>query len=205
MSSSGDFHIPTHEEVMRISAHDRALYAAAYLGGLEPGYQPQELFTQLARFGLSTYELSLFLEESENNPQIFAVQRPESDPWWARKWHLPGTAIRDSDLGSEHGDYGYEKPIDRLLGGELRHSLELVGPTHLFHANLRRGVRGPEQTVYHWAAVRLAEGTTEPRIGRFFNAETIEHEMSEADFVIGHFRTAKRALAAYRGHQTANR
>lgn len=193
--------LPSREELSLLSSAEAAEVAAHYLSVVEAGRLPLPLFKEIGRLmSLSTVEVTP-LRHNADSLEVLLTQRPESDPWWAGQWHLPGTVIIDSDLGEDHGPYGYATVLDRLYSGELGESVT-VGESVLFDAHLRRGVRGPEQTVFHWAPVDLAADYSELPTGRFFDATSVADNPPDGGLIIGHAESIRRATAHYTAYST---
>ena len=191
---------PSQEQLSAATPEELAALAAECLTRLEPGRQPLPLFTQLGRLTvLSTVEI-VPLRASSSILEVLLAPRPATDPWWPNQWHLPGSVLLPSDAGTGIGDY--DAIADRILGSEFRNTVARKGNVHVFDAKCRSGVRGSEQTVFGWTEVDLAEGTTKPFGGRFFEAKRVLTEPFPADIIVGHDETIRLALADYRLSQS---
>jgi hypothetical protein len=207
MSEHGDVHIPSREDVERLTPELRANMAAAYMQGLEPaGKHHYELFVQMARLTtLSTVELVPLRYNPETGvKEVLLTQRPDSDRWWAGMWHVPGTVIfptheipHDDEINFEDPDFdpiaSYSSPIEQIISGELQNGIEITDGPYLAEARHRKGNRGTESTVMLMAGVR-ATGKELP-IGRFFNTAEISNNPPEQGLIIGHAGLIERAAA----------
>jgi len=224
MAGANQLQPPTHAETAEVSLAERAELAAWLLGSLPVDKQselaagvvdrfpkdgpyplPPALFrAYAARMPLSTAEF-VPLRQSPNtgNIEVALTQRPPGDPWWPRQFHLAGVAALDRDLGEEHGDYGYDSVMERIFGeeGEFQGTLRVIGEPHLFHACLRRGIRGPEQTVFQWVEVEPVGDPDKPMVGQFFDAAAVVERPPEGGLIIGHAERITRAAAAFAIHK----
>lgn len=205
------FVIPSTEEIGKLAKETQANMAAAYLAGLEPGRYPLSLFEQLSRLAvMSTVELVPLRRNKETGrTEVLLTQRPESDPWWGRQWHVAGSVIlpndevtHDSEIDFDSTDFNptssYDSIINRLIQNEFKGSIEVGDGPHLYNARYRRGIRGPESTVMFWAGVDVKDVKDgDLPIGTFFDTETIAQDPPEGGLIVGHANSIKLATAAY--------
>ena len=206
-------HVPSPAEVAALPAADRAALAAAYLSGVEHndrGFLPYDVFVAGAgKFVLSTVEVSpIRRNPSTGRAEILLLQRPDTDQWWANKWHIPGTAIRpgeeivhDDDIDFDDPSFdpvaSYRGPVTRHTQEELKGGVTLTSGPFLHDARLRRGVRGRENSVMLHAGVEVVDPDQPLPAGQFFDIEDVVAHPPVEGLVVGHRFGIARAAAAF--------
>lgn len=189
--------IPTPEEVASLTPDERAIRAAAYLGGLEKGRQPEVLFKELVRLMvISTVELvPLRRNPARGNTEVLLGQRSATESYWPRMWHIPGVVVLASDTVEHRHDF--DGSVGRILDNELQGRLKVVGEVSILEVQRRRmEERGDEVTVVHWAEVSN-ETRVLPPGHQFFDVAGILRQPPESGIVDGHTALIERAAAAY--------
>jgi len=158
---------------------------AEALHGLEPGFLPFPIFTQVARLVVTPcLELVCFRVAPDGNIQVLLTKRGADDPNWPNQLHSPGTVIRATDV-TENGsfDTAISRVVRQELGNmELRTNPKLV--THLFH-HVKRGV---EIGFVHWTVVSSAPDHCE-----FYDINKLPDNLIEH-----HHKVIATALSGYR-------
>lgn len=189
------------EASRHLTPQQRAEAAAVLLEELQPGRQPFGLFKQFARLTfMSTAELTPVRTNDSGETEVLLTQRPADDTWWPNQWHLAGSALIADDVTDTHGPQDYELFYRRLFANELPFVTMTDGP-HLFDAHPRLGIRGPEQTVFHFGEVEVT-GELPPRAGFFIVRDVIEAP-PEGGLIIGHGQTIAKAALAYEHRRRA--
>jgi hypothetical protein len=182
---------PTDEAVDALSPAERAAIAAAMLKGLAPGRQPLALFTQLSRLTTASTVEVVPIRESQEGPEVWLGQRSESDPWWPRKWTLPGIVILPTD--ERDCENTLEGPIGRLFERELE-GIERVGELHQIPSQFRHDGRGVEVTTQYWTLVKTGEASYG---GQFFIVADLQREEPNGGVLEEGWLTIDRAVASY--------
>jgi len=129
---------------------------------LEPGFLPQDVFTEFTRISVTAIcEVVPLRKNTEGKVEVLLLQREEGDVYWPGKLHTPGTVIRSTD---EKGSM--KMPFQRVLK-ELDNPENIPEPTfvdYLFHKNSR----GSELAIIHY--IHFLE---EPVHGRFYSLENL--------------------------------
>lgn len=157
---------------------------AEALHGLEPGFLPFPIFTEVARLVVTPcLELVCFRVGPDGTIQVLLTKRGADDPNWPNQLHSPGTVIRATDVND---DGTFSSAIGRIvrqeLGDmELRTAPKLV--THLFH-HVKRGV---EIGFVHWVVVGSAPDHCE-----FYDVTALPDNLIEH-----HYKVIATALSGY--------
>ncbi len=190
--------MPTEEQIAAMSHQERGKYAAAFLRHQEAGFQPLDLFAQLARLmTLSTFELTPFRSLRDGRKtEVLLAQRPESDLWWPNQYNLPGCVQLPTGVP---GHRPYRDAGQEILDKEFEHTVALQSDPKIYDAQLRTGERGSEQTVFGWADVDISSADGELLGGQFFPVEKVlasPRDLGEGYGVVrGHELNLQTALA----------
>ncbi len=146
---------------------DEIKQAASVLERLEPGYLPEPIFREVARLVTTPIVEVVPLHIGEDGKlQVLLTRRDANDPFWANKFHVPGTVVLATDEKGEFLD-----AFGRIFEGELGNITVTKKPVMFAHSH-RETARGSEVAFLYWA---LVEG--EPVNGRYFDVEDLPTEL----------------------------
>lgn len=193
-NNENSFAVPDFSRMLEImSREELASMAADCLSRLDPGIQPLELFKELSRLvTISTFEVTPFRTSKKGVTEVLLAQRPETDPWWPSKWHLPGSIILPAE---EMGIRDYESACDRILSKEFEGNVERTQSLTIFDAQLRTDVRGSEQTVFGWTDVELTSASAKLVGAGFFKVDKIVGGSLGENVLSSHVQTVRNAMA----------
>jgi hypothetical protein len=143
----------------------------------EPGKQPFELFTQMARIAvLPTYEAAIIRPNEEKASVDILMKQRKSEggnqDWWEGQWHVPGTVMLSSDEYPENFE-DFSVMRNRLFKAELGDALEIVGEPYILPPVLRGGDRGKEVTVRELMLADIKQGKQLPDNTHFFEIRNV--------------------------------
>lgn len=139
------------------------------LGQLEPGYQPLEVFLELARIvALPILELVPVRRSDKGVIEVLLLKRETHDSHWPGELHVPGTVIRATDA-----DKGMDTAFQRIYTDELRSTQ--LGDLVYVGTVLHKSRRGTEYAAIYWCEV-----VGEPAAGQFFPASELPYNLMES-------------------------
>jgi hypothetical protein len=133
-----------------LSILERQQLAAHCLRTVPAGYQPLELFAEIARISvLSTVELVAVVGTAQQEDlSVLLIQRPMDDRWWPGLWHLPGSVLLSSD-------HTITTVAERIVERETTGSIRISSPAQQYTSAIRHGARGTELTAFCWAPATI--------------------------------------------------
>jgi hypothetical protein len=154
-----------------MSKYDDALQ---YLHNSKPGWQPLEIFREIARITvLPIYEIVLFhIDPVSREVKVLLVQRPADDTWWPNSWHVPGTVMLSTDEFASGNDF--HAPLDRIIKDEIQGTISLVSEPKLLLTERRKSKRGHELAMIYWVEVH-----GEPKNGKYYGLNELPSDMLE--------------------------
>ena len=183
---------PSPGEIDKLTAEQRAVVASEYLKGVEPGFLPLPLFSELSRL-MTASTVELVLLQPEDEPKVVLAKRSRSDLWWPNQLHIPGVVVLPTDPVKNQHDFS--STINRILENELAGAVELSGEIEFLEPQRRVGPRGHEVTTVHWAEASVDESLL-PNSARLLTLEDLQSYQPEA-IVDGTIQTVERAVQAY--------
>lgn len=163
--------------------------AASILANLQPGFLPLDIFLQIARLVVLTIvEVVPLRLDANGEVEVLLIERPQDDPYWAGRWHTPGTVVL-----ADEGEAGFDKALERIKIKELD-GAEATAAVFVEH-RLHRSRRGMENASVYWAEV-----TSPSAVGQFFPLaklppNTIESQFEFIESAAKHFLRHKRAAS----------
>jgi ADP-ribose pyrophosphatase YjhB (NUDIX family) len=145
--------------------------AAETLRRLPRGFLPNPIFLEVTRLVVTPVTEFAPMREKEGKLQVLLTQRPDDDPNWPGKWHVPGTVVRSTDQKGHLGD-----AMDRVLKGELHGAvLPMQGEPQLVEVTFDEILRGAEiDHVYYFKTDAKDEELVD---GQFFDIDDLPEEM----------------------------
>jgi hypothetical protein len=186
----------------QLTSEQEEMIAANYLSKLaeqEPDRLPYEIFLPVAKLMvMHTVEVGFVKpsDEDEESALVLLTQRPATDKFWAKQWHIPGSVVRATDPVKHEHDYdaAFSRVLDEV-GGDM----QVVRKPIEFDTVRRKGQRGSEVTVR-----LLAEVEGEPAHGKFFDAAGILRRPPEEGLIDSHSAAIEKVAATYHSLRSPN-
>lgn len=159
---------------------DEEAQLVTLLKKLEPGFQPFEIFLQMARLNVLPIIEFVPLRMRDGKVEVLLLDREA----WPHGLHTPGTVIRPTDIAA--GNY---QAFDRILKDELA-GTEVSDP-HYAGSTLHSSPRGGEQAQIFWVEVQ-----GEPKAGAFYPADALPDDLIESQQ-----KFIKLAVGDFKKHQ----
>lgn len=136
---------------------------------LKPGFQPYEVFEQLARLTvLSIIEFVPLRMADSGKIEILLLERGNNAPIWPGEVHTPGTVIRPGD--NAQNTY---LAFDRILNDELK-GTAFTNP-HFVGSILHESKRGSEHAQVYW--IEPQEPT---QVGKWYDVDKLPDNLIES-------------------------
>lgn len=103
---------------------------------------PQKIFDQFQKaFGGTSLEMVPIHIAENGKLSVFMVQRPDTDTYWSKEWHVPGTMVFPWDVFKYFIQDGISKAWDRLKEKEFMKEIptHMIGEAGTMHLGTRRG------------------------------------------------------------------
>jgi hypothetical protein len=136
---------------------------AAHLSKLPAGFQPFDIFVQLARIVALPIIEFVPLRRRGSLVEVLLLERPADDKFWPSMLHTPGTVIRATDDSLENA-------FRRIIEDELASTA--VGKPVFVQNKLIKSLRGTEVSQIYWLEV-----TGQPSVGMFYNVAELPTNM----------------------------
>lgn len=146
---------------------DNTQKLVSLLKDVKPGFQPFDVFIELARIVTLSIVEWVPLRLHDGKVEVLLLPRSSDDPFWPAELHTPGTVLRATD-----GE-GYSKVYERIEQDELN-GTEVSDPvfvTNILHSSKR----GSEHSSIYWVEV-----TGEPKIGVFYDTDNLPKNLVES-------------------------
>ena len=153
---------------------------------LQPGFQPYEVFEQLARLTVLSIIEFVPLRMSETGEiEVLLLERGDDAPIWPGEVHTPGTVIRPGD--NAQNTY---LAFDRILNDELQGTT--FSNPHFVGSILHESKRGPEHAQVYWV-----EPKEQTRVGKWHNVDSLPDNLikSQEKFIrasVDNYKKAKK-------------